>query len=471
MYSKLSNSASILPSTTTTTTASSSTISSSSAAAARKYQHRIQHILLKLKQHFIKRYKLITFIILIIFIIFNSIIETHIQISFYNRKQLTQLLPPHPPNLSRKCFTEEFISNPFKSNQNSFPSSPAYNLTLGSLSLHPKVLTLSPGFNLPHHEDCYRFANTIPLKPTPNMILSVTPTYYHLYWRSDLAPISDRQIITLKSLLATQDFSKSKSPNKNGYHQLNSQIILWTNPSTRSLENDQLLAPLLYRFKDRLSLKIIDLNSLSKSTPLENHHLLNTIFDKKAWLDGDLIRILLLWHYGGFWIDMDNLILRDLKVLTEHEWVVQWDCYDKPYEPLNGHIIHFQKQSPYLCEMMSIMSRPPWPRKASTDWGQHLYYKTYRNLISAGITPFKVLPYCFTDGRSCSLKDRVPDPFEIDHFSSSNSKSKQDDWDAQVLVKLNGLFSIHLHNQWHKQFPKNGWVYRLYINHWNQIID
>ncbi|POW01002.1 hypothetical protein PSTT_12714 [Puccinia striiformis] len=282
MYSKLSNSASILPSTTTTTTASSSTISSSSAAAARKYQHRIQHILLKLKQHFIKRYKLITFIILIIFIIFNSIIETHIQISFYNRKQLTQLLPPHPPNYPGNA------------------SQKTYNLTLGSLSLHPKVLTLSPGFNLPHHEDCYRFANTIPLKPTPNMILSVTPTYYHLYWRSDLAPISDRQIITLKSLLATQDFSKSKSPNKNGYHQLNSQIILWTNPSTRSLENDQLLAPLLYRFKDRLSLKIIDLNSLSKSTPLENHHLLNTIFDKKAWLDGDLIRIYFFGITAGF---------------------------------------------------------------------------------------------------------------------------------------------------------------------------
>ncbi|KAI9604266.1 hypothetical protein H4Q26_003880 [Puccinia striiformis f. sp. tritici PST-130] len=460
MYSKLSNSSSILPSTTTTASSSSSTISSSAArnqqtpASDTAHPTQTQTTLHKtIQTHHIHHPHHLH----------------HLQLDHRN---------PHPDLILQPKTTHSTLTTPSTEliqemlhRRNSFPSSPAYNLTLGSLSLHPKVLTLSPGFNLPHHEDCYRFANTIPLKPTPNMILSVTPTYYHLYWRSDLAPISDRQIITLKSLLATQDFSKSKSPNKNGYHQLNSQIILWTNPSTRSLENDQLLAPLLYRFKDRLSLKIIDLNSLSKSTPLENHHLLNTIFDKKAWLDGDLIRILLLWHYGGFWIDMDNLILRDLKVLTEHEWVVQWDCYDKPYEPLNGHIIHFQKQSPYLCEMMSIMSRPPWPRKASTDWGQHLYYKTYRNLISAGITPFKVLPYCFTDGRSCSLRDRVPDPFEIDHFSSSNSKSKQDDWDAQVLVKLNGLFSIHLHNQWHKQFPKNGWVYRLYINHWNQIID
>jgi hypothetical protein len=131
-------------------------------------------------------------------------------------------------------------------------------------------------------------------------------------------------MITLKSILATQDFQSS--PNA---VQPMSQVILWTNPSIRSLENDPLLAPLLYRYRDRLSLRIIDLTSLTKNTPLQGHHLLNSVFDKKAWLDGDLIRVLLLWHYGGFWIDMDNLLLRDLRILGEHEWVVQWDCYGK----------------------------------------------------------------------------------------------------------------------------------------------
>lgn len=161
------------------------------------------------------------------------------------------------------------------------------------------------------------------------------PTYYHLYWRSDLAPISERQIVTIKSLLATQDFHSSA----NTHHQPLSQLIIWTNPSTRSLENDPLLAPLLYRYRDRLGLRIIDLTSLTKHTPLHEHHLLNSIFDKKAWLDGDLIRVLLLWHYGGFWVDMDNLVLRDLRVLAEHEWVVQWDCYGtwnkKKKKPVN----------------------------------------------------------------------------------------------------------------------------------------
>jgi len=341
------------------------------------------------------------------------------------------------------------------------------------LGLQPKVLSLSPGFNLPHYHDCYRFASTIPLKPTDAMLRFHTlpgagqqPTYYHLYWRSDLAPISERQIITIRSLLATQDFHSSA----NTPHQPLSQLILWTNPSTRSLENDPLLAPLLYRYRDRLGLRIIDLTSLTKHTPLHEHHLLNSIFDKKAWLDGDLIRVLLLWHYGGFWVDMDNLVLRDLRVLAEHEWVVQWDCYDKPYEPLNGHIMHFLKHSPYLCEMMEMMSKPPWPRPGTTEWGQQLYHRLYRSLIASGVTPFKVLPYCLTDGRSCTLQDRIPDPFEPGPTPSSRKVDIQD-WDQQVAKKLKFLFSIHLHNQWHKQLPKNGWIYRLYVNQWDSALD
>ncbi|KAA1078524.1 hypothetical protein PGTUg99_005974 [Puccinia graminis f. sp. tritici] len=451
----------------------SSTTTATSAAASIS-SHRTQHALQRLRQTRVlqllrTKYKLILATLFIGALLFYYLVETHIQIAFYSRNSIDQLLPPDPPKLSKRCFSEQYLTNPFQPASSSFPSSPAYNLSQGSLGLQPKVLSLSPGFNLPHYDDCYRFASTIPSKPTEAMLRSHTIdgeqlTYYHLYWRSDLSPISERQIITLKSLLATQDFRTS--PNA---IQPISQLILWTNPSTRSLENDPLLAPLLYRYRDRLSLRIIDLLSLSKHTPLHEHHLLNSIFDKKAWLDGDLVRVLVLWHYGGLWIDMDNLVLRDLRVLTEHEWVVQWDCYDKPYEPLNGHIMHFLKHSPYLCEMMEMMSKPPWPRRASTDWGQRLYHRLYRSLLSSGVTPFKVLPYCLTDGRSCTLKDRIPDPFAND--PTRPSPLDQHSWDQLLARKLDSLFAIHLHNQWLKQFPKNGWVYRLYINHWNALVD
>lgn len=437
-------------------------------------------------QFIILNFKFILLLLLLIVLLYWWFIETHIQIAFYSRSSITQLLPPHPPPLSSRCFSAEFLRHPFDLRPHSFPSSPAYNTSLGTLGLQPKVLSLSPGFRLPHHDDCYRFASTIPFKPTEAMIRSNSldlnqVSYYHLYWRSDLLPISDRQIITLKSLLATQDFQSTSTS-----AQPTSQLILWTNPSTRSLENDPILAPLLYRYRDRLTLKVLDLESLTHKTPLEGLHLLDHIFDRKAWLDGDLVRVLVLWHFGGYWIDMDNLILRDLQVLGEHEWVVQWDCYDKPYEPLNGHMMHFLKHSPYLCEMMEMMSKPPWPRPASTDWGGQLYHRLYRSLLSSGVTPFKVLPYCLTDGRSCDLKHRIPDPFLPFLQPSTTGKTTtttndpktgqaiddpESDWDLQLTQKLKYLFSIHLHNQWEKQFPKDGWVHRLYINRWDSIIS
>ncbi|KAI8459061.1 hypothetical protein BY996DRAFT_6430032 [Phakopsora pachyrhizi] len=414
-------------------------------------------------------------ILLILFLglgLYYYFVETHVEIAFYRRGWIKSLLPADPPNLSTKCFSQAFLDNPFNNiDQDSFPSSPAYNLSLGSLTLSPKVLSLSPGFSLRHHDDCYRFGSTLPLKPLESMRNSLIDqknhvTYFHLYWRSDLAPISQRQIVTLKSLLATQSFDFSTNLLKPS-----SQIILWTNPSPRSLENDPMLAPLLFRFHDRLTLKVLDLTRLTLRTPLENHSLISNdrVFDKRAWIDGDLVRVLVLWQYGGYWVDMDNLVLRDLRVLGEHEWVVMWDCYDKPYEPLNGHMMHFFKHSPYLCEMMNIMSKKPEPRPASTDWGQHLYHRLYRSLINSRVRPFKVLPYCLTDGRSCNLKDRIPDPF-VSFEEESSWGWSPDRWKQFKLKRLDPIFSIHLHNQWSKQFDKRGWVSRFFISNWESDL-
>lgn len=113
---------------------------------------------------------------------------------------------------------------------------------------------------------------------------------------------------------------------------------------------------------------------------------------------------------------------------------------------------------------MSLMAQPPAPRPASTDWGQHLYYRLYRALIAAGVTPFKVLPFCLTDGRSCTLRDRLPDPFASVE-EESRWKWSRKRW-AQVEKRLQGVFSIHLHNQWDKSFPETGWVRRLFVDQW-----
>lgn len=120
--------------------------------------------------------------------------------------------------------------------------------------------------------------------------------------------------------------------------------------------------------------------------------------------------------------------------------------------------MHFYQHSPYLCEMLYAMAHDPPPTAQSTDWGSRLYHKVFRRLISASITPFKILPYCFTDGRNCRLDNRLPDPFQ--KRDPTWGKGKMED----LKSKLESVWAVHLHNQWDKDFPKAGWVRELIIN-------
>ena len=162
--------------------------------------------------------------------------------------------------------------------------------------------------------DCYNFASTIPRSPLPKMTLPKHTTF-HTYWRADLLPLGDRQIALFDSLLALQDRDSTS-------------VILWTNaPTTEALEAHPKLSPLLQRYGSRFTVQSVNKRLLAKGTPMEGHQLLE-MADVKAWLDGDLVRVLVLWARGGVWVDMDTIMTgRDVRVLGEHEWVTQWDCY------------------------------------------------------------------------------------------------------------------------------------------------
>lgn len=144
---------------------------------------------------------------------------------------------------------------------------------------------------------------------------------------------------------------------------------------------------------------------------------------------------------------------------------------DKPYAPLNGALMRFRKHSPYLCEAFHIIFTSPFPREGSTDWGSLLYFKLWRRLVAGGIPPFQILPFCFSDARSCRLDNRLPDP-----FSPDNAKGK---WTMGLGMEEGGgldkvlgkVFGVHLHNQWEKDFPKDGWVERLLLNRYEKTLE
>ncbi|GAA5907685.1 uncharacterized protein JCM6883_001859 [Sporobolomyces salmoneus] len=353
--------------------------------------------------------------------------ELHIELQLYSRGWIKETILPIVPTSSSTCFSPSQIS------------STLYNTTLAS---SPSYVELHAGIGMPLGRDCYDFASTIPEKPHSNMVLP-QETIIHLYWRNDLLPLGPRQIALLESILYTQD-------------ERTTRIIFWTNAEfPRIVENLPSLQPLLERFPSRLQVKRVDKKELARGTPMDGSEYLE-LADQQAWVDGDLVRVLVLYQFGGIWIDFDTILTgkRDLRVLLEHEWVTQWDCYDKVYQPLNGAMMHFYQNSPYLCEMLYIMATSPPPTKNSVDWGSRLYSKLWRSLVSRSIKPFQVLPFCFTDGVSCRLDNRLPDPFGEKKAEKKWGKGR---WE-ELEDKVGKVWAIHLHNRWDKGFPEGGYV-------------
>jgi hypothetical protein len=144
---------------------------------------------------------------------------------------------------------------------------------------------------------------------------------------------------------------------------------------------------------------------------------------------------------------------------------------DKPYQPLNGALMRFQASSPYLCSMLSVLAQSPPPRPHSTDWGSLLYRRTHAALLAlpSPVKPFGILPWCFFDGRSCRLDNRLPDPFKSEMEEVGKwSESRQEEVKRRTEK---AVWGIHLHNQWEKEFVKGSWIWKYVIERLGLDLD
>ncbi|KAL1405175.1 hypothetical protein Q8F55_008800 [Vanrija albida] len=328
--------------------------------------------------------------------------------------------------------------------------SPEYNMTK---HMAGRKHMLATALGLKRGLACYDYASTIQQRsdePLNDLI-------YHSYWRSDLIPWGDRQTANIIAWLATQPLDYSK-------------LIIWSNGAEHLRANDQ-INTLIQDFPDNVEVRQADVLKMAEGTEilgmLKQIMLeVGGLYDKRAWVDGDAVRLLALWHYGGLWLDMDMILTRDLHPLTESEFLIQWDCFDKPDLQMNGAIMHFEKHSPYLCETFHIMATGEAPTPNSFSWGSLLYSRLHQRHIAEGREPFAVLPWCFTDPRNCRNDNRFPDPFYPDPsrlwgVSYATRDSSAPSGRELHEKALKDIFAIHLHNQWLKDFPKGNYVDRL----------
>jgi hypothetical protein len=84
----------------------------------------------------------------------------------------------------------------------------------------------------------------------------------------------------------------------------------------------------------------------------------NEINDSNCYLEGDVFRLLVLHKYGGIYIDMDVLILRDLSPLNELEFLYQWGTSgfnsNEPEMTMNGAIMRLDKNSSLSKEFLEM---------------------------------------------------------------------------------------------------------------------
>ena len=219
--------------------------------------------------------------------------EPHIELAFYSRDWIQSEIETVLPLAG--CFRPDHVS-------------PQYNV---SEAIHGVRQTeVHAGLPLRLGMDCYDFAGTIQGGRPVDALRGEERTYYHTYWRTDLAAFGPRQEWMLKSFFATQDTEHTT-------------LVLWSNGD---LSGNPILASWRMRYPGAFELRVVDYDDLARGTELEGSELLR-VKDTRAWIDGDLVRLLVLWAYGGVWVDMDSLLTRDLAPLLEHEFVTQWDCY------------------------------------------------------------------------------------------------------------------------------------------------
>lgn len=246
--------------------------------------------------------RIILALIVIALYVFFTLWQPHVEFSIYSRRWIRNEVETMQP-LSG-CFNENRVSH-------------KYNVTQALYGA--KKNEIHAGMPMRLGMDCYNFAGTIKssYEIPPKWIPPAERVQYHTYWRSDLAVFGERQEWMIKSFFATQNTETSR-------------LVLWSNGD---LSHNKIVQKWVRRYPDAFTLKLVDLDKLARGTELQGSKLLE-LKDKKAWIDGDMIRLLVLWAYGGVWVDMDSLLTRDLAPLLEHEFVTQWDCYGESHAAL-----------------------------------------------------------------------------------------------------------------------------------------
>jgi hypothetical protein len=184
------------------------------------------------------------------------------------------------------------------------------------------------------------------------------------------------------------------------------------------------LLPLVRAFPARLRIRALDILWEARGSPVENSFMLR-LTDKHSWVDGDFARLVLLWRYGGFYMDVDVLMLRDASPLLATEFYTEFACWGGA----NGAVLRLFAGGTTATGLLRLAAASP-PKRASWMFGP-LLLERFRDTHAPAseAARLRVLPWCFFHGIWCGALPR-------DGLEGAAPWSRQ---------QLDGVYGLHLH--------------------------
>lgn len=289
---------------------------------------------------------------------------------------------------------------------------------------------------------CFDYAGLI---HNVNATSNINPIIYHTYWSTHMTNhLTENQIASIRSFAATQPSQHT--------------LFFWISSKDKSnlLKSDSLWHTVK---SSNIQLKVIE----DESTKLLEHTPLRALEERHLQ---ELLRLVSLYLYGGVWFNLDVLFVRDVSPLLHMEWLTQATCFELSQfasasavdSRFEGALMHFYAKSPYVCEMLSVASDElngvVNGLKPLKSLGSDVYARVFHRVLKGRITPWAVLPWCFTDPSQCQRSNALPDAFDnVRHFDVDH---------------LNKIFAYHWHEKWNSS---PGSIFKYLVEQQKQVIS
>ncbi|CAE7208738.1 unnamed protein product [Symbiodinium natans] len=236
------------------------------------------------------------------------------------------------------------------------------------------------------------------------------------------------------SFLASQDLSRVK-------------LHVWSNVAPENEALKQVFEPLLKNpaYADSIEVSYFDAEkeAAKVAATLYTKPLEKTLYDvytNQTDLTSlsDLMRVILLYNYGGAWIDSDVLLIRDMTPILEEDW-----AYLGQRTYINNAVMSTSKpQSPFMQAYLSYVVGIQLSRGHA--WYGPRILKALALQMQMGLTEarFHVLPQCFFDG----AWQHLPNATGWNQFFTEEAHPEQV-WYIDPNESHNA-FAFHWHGRW-----------------------